>query len=133
MILPRYWRAKSTYIYGMSRQEEITTGFLQLVDQHIDDLLHGRIERRYSAQDFAKLLFIHARHLTDTVKLITGKSPCDFMEERIITEAQKMLRESDLSIADIGGKFAYNDPSNFTKFFKNMAGVTPQQYRKKVD
>jgi AraC-like DNA-binding protein len=113
-----------------SRKEEITSDFLRLVDQHIDDLLHDRIDRRYSAQDFARLLFIHSRHLTDTVKRTTGKSPCDFMEQRIMMEAQRLLKETDLPIGDIGGKFAYNDPSNFTKFFKNMSGITPLQYRK---
>jgi len=113
-----------------SRNEEITADFLRLVDQHIEDLIHGRIDRRYTANDFAKLLFIHSRHLTNTVKRTTGRSPCDFMEERFLSEAQKMLKETTLSIADIGGKFGWNDPSNFTKFFKNMSGVTPFQYRK---
>src|SRR5260221_7419626 len=119
-----------SYLYVMSRQEEITSDFLRMVDQHINDLLQGRIDRRYSAHDFAKLLFVHSRHLTDTIKLTTGKSPCEFMEERILGEVQKMLKDTTLPIADIGGKFAYNDPSNFTKFFKNLSGITPLQYRK---
>jgi AraC-like DNA-binding protein len=114
----------------MSRQEEIKAAFLQLVDQHMDDLLHGRTGRRYSAGDFARLLFIHPRHLTDTIKLTTGRSPCDIMEERFMMEAHRMLRETTLSIADIGGKLGWNDPSNFTKFFRNMSGITPMQYRK---
>ncbi|MBN9386175.1 MAG: helix-turn-helix transcriptional regulator [Chitinophagaceae bacterium] len=114
----------------VSRKEEITSEFLRLVDQHIDDLLHDRIRRRFSAHDFAKLLFIHSRHLTDTVKRTTGKSPCDFMEQRILDEAQKMLKETTLSIADIGERFGWNDPSNFTRFFRNMSGITPLQYRK---
>ena len=120
----------SASILPVSRKEEITSGFLQLVDQHFDDLMHGRVDHRYSANDFAKLLFIHSRHLTNTVKQTTGKSPCDFMEERFLNEAQKMLRETTLSIADIGIKLGWNDPSNFTKFFKNMSGLTPLQYRR---
>jgi AraC-like DNA-binding protein len=116
----------------MSRQEEIKAAFLQLVDQHMDDLLHGRTGRRYSAGDFARLLFIHPRHLTNTIKLTTGKSPCDVMEERFMMEAHRMLSETTLSIADIGGKLGWNDPSNFTKFFRNMSGITPMQYRKNI-
>ena len=41
-----------------------------------------------------------------------------------------MLRETTLSIADIGEKLGWNDPSNFTKFFRHMSGITPMQYRK---
>jgi AraC-like DNA-binding protein len=114
----------------MSRQQEIKDDFLKLVDQHMDDLLHGRTERRHSASDFARLLFIHPRHLTDTIKLTTGKSPCDVMEERFMAEAHRMLAETPLSIADIGGKLGWNDPSNFTKFFRHMSGLTPMQFRK---
>jgi AraC family transcriptional regulator of adaptative response / methylphosphotriester-DNA alkyltransferase methyltransferase len=114
----------------LSRKEEITKDFLQLIEQHVGDLMGNRADKRYTATDFAKLLFIHPRHLTNTLKLTTGKSPCDFMEERILSEAQTLLKETDLPIADVGRRFAYDDPTNFTKFFKNMGGVTPLQYRK---
>lgn len=113
------------------RKDEITADFLKIVDAHINELINGKIERRYHATDFGKLLFIHPGHLTNTLKLTTGKSPCDFMEERIMVEAEKLLKETDVSIADIGIKFGYEDPTNFIKFFKGMIGVTPLQYRKK--
>jgi AraC family transcriptional regulator, regulatory protein of adaptative response / methylphosphotriester-DNA alkyltransferase methyltransferase len=116
----------------LTRKDEITADFIKLYEKHITDLMHGRVHERYSASKFADLLFIAPRHLTNTLKLTTGRSPCDFMEQRILTEAQKLLRESALSVAEIGYKFAYDDPTNFTKFFKGMAGVTPLQYRKKL-
>lgn len=114
------------------RPEEITADFLQLMEKHISDLLHRKAEHRFHTSDFAGRLFIHPRHLTNTIKQTTGKSPCDFMEERIVEEAQKMLKDTTLSIADIGASFAWDDPTNFTKFFKGMTGQTPLQYRKSV-
>lgn len=114
----------------MGRKEEITTQFLQLVDEHVNALLQGKAIRRYAATDFAKLLFIHPRHLTNTIKLTTGKSPCDFMEERLLLESSRMLTTTTLSVADIGSVFGYNDPANFIRFFKGMSGITPLQYRK---
>ncbi len=113
-----------------SRKDEITRDFLQLVDQHISDLMKGKAESRFHATHFARLLFIDSRHLTNTIKLTTGKSPCDFMEERIMAEARQMLTQTGLSVAEIGYRFAYDEPTNFTKFFKGMEGVTPLQYRK---
>ncbi len=113
-----------------SRKEEITTGFLQLVDQHMNDILHNRADKMYHTSHFASLLFIHPRHLTNTIKLTTGKSPCDILEERIYTESKKMLLETDLSIATIASRFTYYEPSNFIKFFKGMSGLTPLQFRK---
>lgn len=114
----------------LSRKDEITAGFFRLMEQHIDDLLHNRVDELYHAKQFAALLFIHPRHLSNTIKLTTGRSPCDFMEERITAETQKLLLETDLSIAEVAARFAYFEPTNFIKFFKGMTGITPLQYRK---
>ncbi|HEX8577054.1 MAG TPA: helix-turn-helix domain-containing protein [Flavobacterium sp.] len=113
-----------------TRKDEITSDFLQLIDQHINDLLQSRVNKRFHASHFAEQLFIHPRHLTNTLKLTTGKSPCDIVEERIIAEVIRLLNENQLSIAEIGFKFAYEDPTNFTKFFKGMTDTTPLQFRK---
>lgn len=113
----------------LSRKDEITANFLDLLNRHVNELVAGRVSKRLSASDFGKLLFIHPRHLTTTIKLTTGKSPCDFMEERLILESQKFLRETEMQIADIGFRLGYNDPSNFTKFYKGMTGHTPKQFR----
>ncbi len=113
-----------------SRKDEIAASFMALVDQHMEELMAGKAKRRMSAADFAGLLFIAPRHLTNTLKAALGRSPCDVMENRILNEASKLLNETDLSVADIAYKFGYQEPTNFIKFFKGMSGVTPLQYRK---
>ncbi len=114
----------------LSRKNEITNEFLKLTDQHINDLLQSRVHRRFHATDFGALLFIHPRHLSNTIKLTTGKSPCDIMEEKIVSAAKHLLLQTNLSIADIASQFGYKDATNFIKFFKGMTGITPLQYRK---
>lgn len=96
------------------------------------DLLAGRATKKFHAKDFGERLFIHPRHLTNTIHLTLNTSPCDIMEGRIITEAKNLLSATTLSIAEIGQKFAYTEATNFTKFFKSMAGITPLQYRKSL-
>jgi AraC family transcriptional regulator, regulatory protein of adaptative response / methylphosphotriester-DNA alkyltransferase methyltransferase len=114
----------------LSRKDEITAGFMKLVDGHIAELMSGKATRRFHAQDFGARLFIHPRHLTNTLKLTLNTSVCEVMEERILAESIILLKETTLSIADIGQKFGYSEPTNFTKFFKSMTGITPLQYRK---
>ena len=115
----------------LSRKDEITADFLNLVDKHMNDVLHNRVDQMFHTKHFAALLFIHPRHLTNTIKLTTGKSPCDHLEERVYAEAIQLLENTDLSIAEIGSRFTYYEPTNFIKFFKSMSGTTPLQYRKK--
>jgi AraC family transcriptional regulator of adaptative response / methylphosphotriester-DNA alkyltransferase methyltransferase len=114
----------------ISRKEEITADFLNLIEKYFDDLINNRADKMFHTKHFAELLFIHPVLLTNTIKLMTGKSPCEFLENRILSEAQWLLKDTDLPIKEIGYKFLYNDPTNFTKFFKNMSGITPLQYRR---
>jgi AraC family transcriptional regulator, regulatory protein of adaptative response / methylphosphotriester-DNA alkyltransferase methyltransferase len=116
----------------ISRNTEITNQFMELLQDHLKEIFAGKAERRFHAKDFASKLFISSIHLSNTIQLTTGKSPCDFMEESLLAEAQRLLRETNIPVAEIGYRFAYADPGNFTKFFKGMCGMTPLQYRKQL-
>ncbi|GAB3751390.1 helix-turn-helix domain-containing protein [Spirosoma pomorum] len=117
----------------LSRKDEITADFIALLNQHFDDLLSGRTDQMFHSRDFADRLFIHPTHLGNTIKLTTGKSPCDLMEERIVQEAQKLLLTTNMSVAEIGNRLTYSESTNFIKFFKSMTGLTPLRYRKQQE
>lgn len=116
----------------LTRKDEITAKFFQLLDQHVIDILSGKTDKMYKIKDFASLLFIHPTHFSNTIKLTTGHSPCHFAEERTMDEARKMLSETPMTIAEISYKLTFNEPTNFTKFFKSFEGITSKQYRKKI-
>lgn len=117
----------------LTRKEEITKDFFDLLENHMDDILSGRTERMYHIKDFAAHLFIHPTHFSNTIKLTTGYSPCHFAEQRVMDEAKKMLTETDKPINEISYKLTFNDPTNFTKFFKSFEGITPRQFRKQLE
>jgi len=112
----------------LARQKEITNDFMKIVDQNLADVLSGKSENIYEIRDVAALMHIHPRHLSNTIKLVTGSSPCSFFEDKILDIAKQHLEDNKISIAEIAKMLTY-DPSNFTKFFKRFAGMTPKQYR----
>ncbi|QHV97687.1 helix-turn-helix domain-containing protein [Spirosoma endbachense] len=114
-----------------ARQHEITADFMAIIDRHLADLLEGRVTDMYEIRDIADELHIHPTHLSNTIKLTTGKSPCYFFENKIMAIARTMLRDNRRTIADIAMTLTF-DPSNFTKFFKRFQGVTPRQYREAI-
>lgn len=114
-----------------ARQHEITADFLAVIDRHLADLLAGRVTDMYEIRDIADELHIHPTHLSNTIKLTTGKAPCYFFEAKIMTIARTMLQDTHRTIADIAATLTF-DPSNFTKFFKRFQGMTPKQYREAV-
>ena len=111
-----------------ARQHEITADYLNILDRHLADLLAGRVTDMYEIRDVADEMHIHPTHLSNTIKLTTGKAPCYFFEEKIMTIARTMLVDTQRSVADVAATLTF-DPSNFTKFFKRFQGVTPKQYR----
>lgn len=111
-----------------SRQEEITSKFLQALDNHLNDIVEGRTDRMKEINEIASLLHIHPTHLSNTVMQFTGKSACSFYENKIIDIAKSSLEQTQKTIAEIAYSLTY-DPSNFTKFFKAYVNMTPTQYR----
>jgi AraC family transcriptional regulator of adaptative response / methylphosphotriester-DNA alkyltransferase methyltransferase len=115
----------------LARQHEITADFLIAVDKHLNDIMENRVMDMMEIRDFADDLHIHPTHLSNTIKLTTGKAPCYFFEEKIMNIAKKMLRDTSIPIAEIASQLTF-DPSNFTKFFKRFEGITPKQYREEM-
>ncbi|GAB3893213.1 helix-turn-helix domain-containing protein [Spirosoma agri] len=114
-----------------ARQHEITADFLAIIDRHLTDLLEERVTEMYEIRDIASEMNIHPTHLSNTIKLTTGQSPCYFFERKIMDIARTMLHDNQQTIATIAATLTF-DPSNFTKFFKRFQGVTPKQYRESV-
>lgn len=112
------------------RAKQITSDFLKIYSAHLEELFAGKADHRMSTSKFAQKLFIHPRHLTNTLKATTGKSPCEFMENAIADEARRLLLETSMPVAEISARFAWDEPTNFVKFFKGMTGTTPLQFRK---
>lgn len=112
------------------RGNELTSKFYEVMELHMRDIIEGKADSLFEVQDMADRLFIHPVHLSNTIKETTGKSPCDIYEEKLMEIAKGMLKDTTKPIADIAIQLTY-DPSNFTKFFKKMEGLTPKQYRQK--
>lgn len=114
----------------ISRPQEIIDNYLALLDSHIAELKAGTAEKTLEIKDFADKLYIHPRHLSNTIHEVLGSSPCELYETRLINISKQLILERNDSIASIARHLMY-DPSNFSKFFKNYEQMTPKQFRDK--
>ncbi|MTG99288.1 helix-turn-helix domain-containing protein [Myroides sp. BIT-d1] len=124
-LLYEYNRACEYCLLGfrknMNRQYQLTYQFKQLVDEKYKDLK--------SVQEYASLLGITAKHLTEVIKEEIGDTALHLIHERIILEAQYLLKHSGFSIKECAYELGYNDVSYFSRFFKTYVGVTPSQFK----
>lgn len=81
--------------------------------------------------DFATELCVSPNHLNKVVKKSTNKSLSEWIEERLMLRAKVLIRNSELSIAQIAEQLKISDPSYFARRFKQSQGISPTEYRNK--
>lgn len=106
---------------NMNRQYQLTFQFKKLVEEQF-------LELRTIAE-YAVLLGVTAKHLSETVKEETGKTALEIIHERLLLEMQYQLKYSALSVKEAAGYFKFDNASHFTRFFKLKTGLTPKEYR----
>jgi AraC family transcriptional regulator of adaptative response / methylphosphotriester-DNA alkyltransferase methyltransferase len=111
-----------------TRPEQLTSAFKLLIDQHLADLVNCHATEMLEIEQFADLLHIHPVHLSTTIKETTGNSACGIYQEKIISVAQCLLANPAHTIRHIALLLDF-EPSQFTKWFKRLNGVTPKVYR----
>ncbi len=113
-----------------NRSGEIVRLFKQSLNNRFT-LISSGADSKVRVKDIALELNISQDHLSKTIKSETGKSVSAWIDERLISEAQSLLLQTDLAINDIAYKLAFKEPTNFTKYFKKSTGETPKNFRNK--
>ena len=53
----------------------------------------------------------------------------EYIQRYRIIMAKKLLRETNLSMAEISAQTGYDSPAYFAKIFKKLTSQTPSEYR----
>lgn len=87
-------------------------------------------KKEHSTTFYANQLHISPDHLNRTIKARIGKTAKDYIQARITTEAKRLLFFTDLSNKEIGFELGFNEPANFSAFFKKNTNISPSNFRK---
>ena len=82
-----------------------------------------------SIASIAESLDLSTSRFTLTFKDQVGMKPLDYLTLLRSEYAKNLLETTNLSIRDIGVQVGYYDSGSFIRRFKQVTGVTPQQYR----
>lgn len=92
-------------------------------------LVEKDFNRIHTVQEYADSLNVAVRTLNKCVNECSGMSPLAFINDRIILEAKRMVRYTNLMVKEIAFDLGYDDPSYFVKFFKRYTGYLPSEFR----
>ncbi|MCR5312998.1 MAG: helix-turn-helix domain-containing protein [Bacteroidaceae bacterium] len=82
----------------------------------------------YTTEDFASDMCMSRMNLYRKLQKVTGQKPTEFIRMIRLQYAAKLLKDGELSIAEISEKVGFSTPSYFTKCFKDAFGVLPTRY-----
>ena len=106
-----------------TRAEQICAEFLILIEEYY--------WKKKSVQEYALLLDITPKHLSETVKATLHHSALSYIHIRIIKEIQYLLCFGGLSIKQIAYALHFESVSLLGRFFKRHEGMSPKAYRLK--
>lgn len=101
----------------------------QIIVKKFFHLIEENSQKKLFLSDYALMIGVTPNHLTQTVKLLTGKTSSRIIKAKQLLEIKRLLAHTNLSVTEIANQLNFEDQSYFTKFFKRETGLTPLQYR----
>jgi AraC-like DNA-binding protein len=100
---------------------ETFDGFRRAVEEGF-----GRSRR---VEDYASELGWSVRTLTRATREATGLSAKEFIDRRVVLEAERLLAHTDLTATRVASLLGFDSATNFGKFFTQRSGRSPGAFR----
>lgn len=99
-----------------------------LVDEYIQS---GKIKNETlpSAEYCARNLQLSPHYFSDLLKFETGKSIYEYSQDKRLEASKKMLQDAKNTVSMVADKLGYSNVQYFSRVFKKITGIAPNEYR----
>lgn len=78
-------------------------------------------------------LFLSPNYFGDLIKKETGKTAQEHIQLKLVGIAKEKIMNPDLSISQVSYDLGFQYPQHFTRMFKKVVGMTPNEYRENAN
>ncbi|MBS2210065.1 helix-turn-helix domain-containing protein [Carboxylicivirga mesophila] len=110
---------------------EYDTGSNRLI-RDFKKLVESNYQQSHKVQDYAEQLAVSADYLNRYVKSKTGKSAKEYIQDKLMIEAKRLLLFTELSGKELAYELGFEEPPHFNAFFKKVSGFSPIAFRQEV-
>ncbi|HLT42116.1 MAG TPA: helix-turn-helix domain-containing protein, partial [Sphingobacteriaceae bacterium] len=82
-----------------------------------------------SVQYLAKALHVSPGYLGKMLRLVSGQSTQQWIQQFIIDKAKEKLSTTHLSVSEIAYDLGFEHPQSFSKLFKAKTNISPLEFR----
>ncbi len=124
LTLVRRWQVGAS----MGTPASVTDPDVALLHRFVR-LLEAEHQVHHDAAWYASKIGISTNHLAATLTRLTGRSTKRLITDRLMTEAARLLRYTDLTVQQVAQRLGYDDPLYLSRAFKSWAGESPTAWR----
>ena len=96
----------------------------------VSDYIRVNFEQDITLESLGRMFAISEGYLSRKFKVVTGMGLNQYITLVRISNGERLLRESNLSVTEVAKRCGYGDSNYFAAVFKRIKGVTPLRYRK---
>lgn len=94
------------------------------------EFIESEIKNSISLDQLSERANISKYHLIRIFKALTGKTPKEYIDERKLTEAMKLIENHGWNIAEAAFEYGFESHEVFSRRFKNVYGLKPSEVKK---
>ncbi|MCI8638618.1 MAG: response regulator [Coprococcus sp.] len=123
----REWMISCVDCVRAQDQEEEQPGVAEILCSYID----AHMDENISRDTLASLVYMSPDHVGRIFKKEMGMTIFDYLLDRKMAHAAKMLSKTEFSVSYIAANIGYSNISHFSGAFKKQYGITPSEYRRR--
>lgn len=117
------------YIFFIAKENLALSSSEQSVADTIKEYVDQHYAEDIGRQSLESILYYEPDYASRLFKKETGYSFMNYVIKVRITEAKKLLKNTEMPISQISAAVGYDNYSYFTRLFKKETGQTPIEYR----
>jgi len=83
-----------------------------------------------TVQNVADALNISPNYLSSLLRVLTGRSTQQHIQDRLIEKAKQDLSTTDLTVSEIAYRLGFEHPQSFSKLFKKKTNLSPLEFKR---
>ena len=99
----------------------------------IEQYLNEHFAENITLDTLSSLTYMNKYYMVHAFKKYKGLSPINYLIDRRISEAKRLLETTNHSVSKISQAVGFSSQSYFSQVFRKELGITPLQYRKQSE
>ena len=127
------WDEAVGYLFQLSNElfrcqcEEVKTRADNAI-AFIHEFIKDHLDENLSLVRLAEQVYLNPSYLSRLYKQVTGICLSNFIDIARVEKAKELLNSENIKIYEVAKAVGYETPGSFTRFFKKLTGVSPQEY-----